>query len=158
MPSSLDKFLDTPPAELIGDLRDLRQQKLEIGNREVVIMQLLEMIIARGGETAEQVVRLAAEAAVAIGDLRDQVRQVLVSKQADNDEWFLAPIVVHQELVARGNQTATLDHVRTIMKRMSDAGELVQPRPPQLLFALPNVVNNPAAMQALTAVLGEQQE
>jgi hypothetical protein len=112
------------------------------------------MILERGGPTAEEVIRLAAESAVAIGPLRDQIRQVMASKQAE-DENFLAPLVVHQELMARGNQTATLDHVRTIMKRMADAGELLQPRE-ALFFALPNVVNNAAAMQALNAVLGDQ--
>jgi len=153
--TSLDKILETPPAELLGDLRDLRQQKVDIGNRERVIVQLLEMILERGGPTAEEVIRLAAESAVAIGPLRDQIRQVMASKQAE-DENFLAPIAVHQELVTRGNQTATLDHVRTIIKRMADAGELLQPRSDILLFALPNIVNNVAAMQALNAVLGDQ--
>ncbi|HEY3959617.1 MAG TPA: hypothetical protein VGL68_03805 [Solirubrobacteraceae bacterium] len=153
--ASLDKILETPPAELLDDLRDLRQQKADLGNRERVVVQLLEMILEQGGEATDEVVRLAAEAAIAIGPLRDQVRQVMASKQADNEN-FLAPIAVHQELVARGNQTATLDHVRTIMKRMADAGELLQPRPSVLLFGLPNVVNNPIAMQALDAVLGDQ--
>jgi hypothetical protein len=153
--ASQDKILDTPPAELLDDLKGLRQQKVDLGNRERVIVQLLEMILERGGQTAEEVVRLAAESAIAIGPLRDQIRHVMASKQAE-DEHFLAPIVVHQELVARGNQTATLDHVRTIMKRMAEAGELLQPRPTVLLFGLPNVVNNPIAMQALNNVLGDE--
>lgn len=95
------------------------------------------------------------ESAVAIGPLRDQIRQVFGSKQAD-DEYFLPPVAVHQELVARGNQTATLDHVRITMKRIADAGELLQPRPDALLFALPNVVNNAAAMALFNAAMGEE--
>ena len=152
--ASLDKFLDTPPGDLISDLSDLRRQKTDIANRERVIMQFLEMILERGGPTAEEVVRLAAESAIAIGPLRDQIRQVFGSKQADN-EYFLPPVVAHQALVARGNQTATLDHVRTIMKRMADAGELLQPRPDALLFALPNVVNDATAMAVFNAVMQE---
>jgi hypothetical protein len=155
MATSLDKFLDTPPAELIGDLKTLREEKIAIGNREGVIVQLLEMILQRGGSAAEEVARLAADAAVAVGPLRDQIRQVLVTKQA-TEEYFLFPLAVHQELEARGNSTATLDHVRTLMKRMAEAGELLQPRPKILMFGLPNVVNNAAAMQAFDAVIGEQ--
>ena len=155
MADVLDKFLDTPPTDLVDNLKGLRQEKVAIKSREAVIVQLLEMILERGGPTAEEVVRLAAEAAVAIGPLRDQIRAVLTSKQADN-EFFLAPVGVHQELVARGNQTATLDHTRTIMRRMSDAGELLQPRPNQLLFALPDVVNNPTAMGAFNVVMGDE--
>jgi hypothetical protein len=153
--ASLDKFLETPPGDLISDLSDLRHQKTDITNRERVIMQLLEMIMERGGPTAEEVARLAAESAVAIGPLRDQIRLVLDSMQA-NEEYFLAPVGVHKELVARGNQTATLDHVRTIMRRMAEAGELLQPRPNALLFALPNVVNNAVAMQMIDVALGDE--
>jgi hypothetical protein len=153
--ASLDKFLDTPPGDLISDLSDLRRQKTDIANRERVIMQLLEMIVERGGSTAEEVFSLAAESAVAIGPLRDQIRQVFASKQAD-DEYFLPPLAAHQALVARGNETATLDHVRTIMKRMTDTGELLQPRSDTLLFALPNVINNAAAMALFNAAMGEE--
>jgi hypothetical protein len=63
---------------------------------------------------------------------------------------------VLQELVIRGNHTATLDHVRTTMKRMADAGELLQPRPQHLLYALPSVVNDPRAMKILSLAMGEE--
>lgn len=152
--ASLDKILETPPAELIADLSDMRQQKLKIENREAVILQLLNMILERGGPAAEEVVRVAADAAIALGPLRDQIRNVFASLQAE-DEWFLVPVNIHQALVARGNETATLDHVRTTMTRMAEAGELVRPRN-ALLFGLPNVVNNAEAMQALESVMGPE--
>jgi len=92
MAGAADPGLKRGPAELLADLSDLRQQKLNLESREAVILQLLDMILERGGPAAEEVVRLAAEASIALGPLRDQIRHVFASKQA-SDEWFLAPIM-----------------------------------------------------------------
>jgi hypothetical protein len=155
VPSSLDKFLETSPAELVSDLKDVRSERAKLGTREGVIVQLLEMILEQGGPPAEELLRLAAEEGVAIGDLRDQIRQAMVAK-AEENQFFLLPLVAHEALRARGNQTVTLDHVRMTMKRMVDAGQLLLPRPGLLLYALPDVVNNPIAVKALEIVASQE--
>jgi hypothetical protein len=155
MPSGLDRFLEAPPAELIGDLKNIRQERAALSRREGVIVQLLQMILDAGGPRAEEVLRLAADEAVAIGDLRDQIRQVMTSKYESN-EFFLVPLTVHQELMTRGNHTVTLDNVRTAMKRMADAGELLLPRRGQVLYVLPDAMNNPLALQALELIAEQQ--
>jgi hypothetical protein len=151
--SHLDKFLETPPAALVDDLKDLRTQKAAIESREKVIEQLLEMIVSQGGPVADEVAALGAS--VAIGPLREQIRQVLLSRQ-DENEYFMVPQEVQKELMTRGNRSVTLDHVRTTMKRMADSDELLRPQPNAVLYALPNIVNMPGVMEAFSAVIGGQ--
>jgi hypothetical protein len=94
-------------------------------------------------------------ASIAIGPLREQIRQVLLSRQ-DENEYFMVPQEVQKELIIRGNRSVTIDHVRTTMKRMADSDELLRPQPNAVLYALPNIVNLSGVMEAFNAVIGGQ--
>ena len=147
--SSLDRLLETPPAELIADLKALRDERAVLEGKEGVIEQLLEMLAQQGGDVANEIAALGAS--VAIGALRNQILQVLLSKQEENEP-LLAPAGVHAELNARGNRKVTLDNVRVTMKRMADDGELERPRPDALLFGLPGVMTLPEVRAVLEGV------
>jgi len=136
--SSLDNLLQTPPSELIADLKALRQERASIESKEAVIVQLLEMLSRGGGAPAEEIAELGAS--LAIGPLRNQIIQVFRSKR-EEDEVVMLPVSVHQELVARGNKSVTVDNVRVTMRRMAESRELERPLPNQLLFGLPGAVD-----------------
>jgi len=136
--SSLDQLLQTPPAELVADLKSLRDERAVIEGKEAMLEQLLEMLARQGGEAAQEIAALGAS--VAIGPLRNQIVQVLSSKQEEGEVVMVAKDV-QEELVARGNRTVTLDNVRVTMKRMADSNELERPRPNDLLFGLPGAMD-----------------
>jgi hypothetical protein len=135
--SSLDQLLQTPPAELVANLKALRDERASIESREAILEQLLDVLVQQGGEVALEVAALGGSAA--IGPLRNQIVQALLSKR-EEDEWLMVPQGVHQELVQRGNRSVTLDNVRVTMKRMAESGELERPQPNGLLFGLPGVM------------------
>jgi hypothetical protein len=136
--SSLDQLLQTPPAELVANLKALRDDRASIESKEAILEQLLDVLVQQGGAVAEEVAALGAS--VAIGPLRNQIVQVLSSKQEEG-EAVMVPKDVQEELVARGNRTVTLDNVRVTMKRMADSNELERPRPNDLLFGLPGAMD-----------------
>lgn len=121
--TDVDQLLNTDPSELIERLKEFRDERAGIESREAVLKQLLDIRMAQGGPVAEEVAVFAAQNG--FGPLREQIRQVLTSKQ--EEEPLLPPMAVHTELAARGNRGVTLDNVRTTMKRMADDGELVRP-------------------------------
>ena len=133
--TDVEQLLNTDPTDLIEGLRKLRDQRAGIESREAVLKQLLDIQIAQGGEIAEQVRIFAAQNG--IGPVREQIRQVLMSKQ--DEEPAMAPMNVHAELVARGNRSVTLDNIRTSMKRMADDGELIRPNAESVIYGLPNM-------------------
>jgi hypothetical protein len=144
--SSLDRLLETPPAELVADLKALRDERAALESKEAVIEQLLEVLTQQGGAAADEIAKLGAS--VAIGPLRNQIMQVLISKR-EEDEFVMLPMAVHAELISRGNRRVTIDNVRVTMKRMADAGELERPQPDALLYGLPGVMEIPAVRAAL---------
>lgn len=153
--SSLDQLLQTPLAELIADLKALRDERAVIEGKEAVLEQLLEMRAQQGGKAAEEIAALGGS--VAIGPLRNQILQVLMSKQ-EEDEFFLVPQAVHQELITRGNRTVTLDNVRVTMKRMAESNEVERPNPDSLLYGLPGAIDKfPGGRDAFIAAFGVSQ-
>ena len=134
--SSLDNLLQTPPAELVADLKAFRDERAVIESKEAVLEQLLEMLGNQGGAVAEEIAALGA--AVGVGPLRGQIIRVLAAKREESEFFLMVPKDVQQELVSRGNRTVTLDNVRVTMKRMAGAGELVRPDPDSLLYGLPD--------------------
>ncbi len=133
--NNVDALLNTAPIALVEGLKQLRDERAAIESREAVLKQLLDIQMAQGGQLAEEVTVFAAENG--IGPPREQIRQVMISKQ--EDEPMLPPIAVHEALVERGNRTITLDNVRTTMKRMADDGELVRPSGSAPIYGLPNI-------------------
>ncbi len=133
--TDVDTLLNTSPTDLIEGLKELRDERAAIESREAVLKQLLDIKMAQGGKIAEQVAIFAAQNG--IGDLREQIRQVLIDKQEEKP--LIAPMGVHTELLARGNRKVTLDNVRTTMKRMADNGEIVRPHADAVIYGLPNI-------------------
>jgi hypothetical protein len=152
--SPLDRLLQTPPAELVSELKSLRDQRAGIESREAVLEQLLDLIARQGGPVAEEVARLGGDAA--IGPLRNQIIQVLASKRKEGEP-LMVPQGVHQELTARGNRAVTLDNVRVTMKRMAESGEIERVSPDGLVFGLVGIAQSlPPGM--LDAITGGQQQ
>lgn len=150
--SQLDNLLQTPPAELVADLKALREERTAIESKEQVLVQLLELLAQKGGSVAEEIAELGSS--VAIGPLRNQIIQVLRSKQEEG-ELVLLPMQVHQELVDRGNKAVKLDNVRVTMTRMAKDQELERPFPDQLLFGLPDAADAfPGGRQAFVLTFG----
>jgi hypothetical protein len=133
--ASIDQLLQTPPAELVDELKTLRDQRADIEGKEAVLEQLLEILAAKGPDTAAEIAALGGTAA--IGPLRNQIIQVLISRREEG-EYLLVPQEVHKELLARGNRAVTLDNVRITMRRMVESKELELPNPKKALtFSLP---------------------
>ena len=151
--SNLDNLLQMPPSELVADLKALRDQRADIESKEAILEQLLELLTNQGGTVANEIAALGAS--VAIGPVRNQITQVLVSKR-EEDELLMAPRDVQQELVARGNRTVTLDHIRITMKRMADSNELERSEPGALLFGLPGAMERVRALQEASRQLREE--
>jgi hypothetical protein len=136
---SIDDIFQTPPADLIEKLTELRDTRAAIESKEDIIRQLLDVYVQQGGELAEQIGELGA--ASGLGSLRKQILHVMGTKR-DEMEFVTLPVVVHPELVARGNRKVSLDNVRVTMKRMADDNELERPIPEEpLAFALPGTVD-----------------
>jgi hypothetical protein len=154
--SNLDQLLQTQPAELVADLKRLRDERVVIERKEAVLQQILEMLVQEGGKTAEEIAALGGSAG--IGSLRNQIVQALEAKQEES-EFVVVPKEVHAALVALGNRTVTLDNVRVTMKRMVESNELEVPFPEthSLLYALPGAVDAfPGGRDALVRVIGGQ--
>ena len=136
--SSIDELLNTSPAVLIENLKDLRSKRKIVEGQEALLEQLLDVIIQHGGDAVQEIARLGAS--VAIGPLRNQITQVLIDKRPEG-LYFMIPQEVHDELVNRGNARVKLDNVRQTMARMVDSGELERPvglPSNTVLFGLPN--------------------
>jgi hypothetical protein len=131
----VDQLLNTDPNDLIEGLKKLRDERAGIESKEAILKQLLDIHMGKGGEVAEQVAIFAAQNG--IGPLREQIRQVLASKQSE--EPLMMPVQVHTMLGALGNRSVTIDNIRVTMKRMADDGELVRPDSESLLYGLTNV-------------------
>jgi len=126
----------TAPADLIAELKGLREQRGAIEAKETMIERLLDTLAEHSSEAAEEIAALGGS--VAIGPLRDQIRAVFESRR-DNGERTMVPKAVREALNDRGNRNVTLDNVRVTMKRMEEGGELERPLPNagESLFALP---------------------
>jgi hypothetical protein len=152
--SNLDQLLNTPPDELVADLKALRDERAAIEGKESVLEQLLDMLSGQGGHVAEEIAELGAMAA--IGPLKNQIFHVMRTK-TEEEEPLLVPQTVFEVLRVRGNRTATLAAVRVAMGRMADAGELERPAPRNnMLFALPGTRNN--LLPAVAEAFGVPQE
>jgi hypothetical protein len=149
--SNLDNLLQTPPSELVTDLKTLRDERGVTEGKEAVLEQLLEMRSREGGTIADEIAALGA--AVGIGPLRNQIAHVLTTRRGEGLR-LMVPKGIQDELVARGNRAVTLDNVRVTMKRMADAGELVRPDPESLLYGLPDT---PGVEEALEEFKAKQQ-
>jgi hypothetical protein len=145
---NLDDLFKTPPAELISNLQALRDERAVIERKERMLEQLLEMLTEQGGDVADEIAALGA--ANAIGPLREQIRQVLLSLTPEGP--LRVPKVVFDELVARGNRSVTIDNVRMTMKRMADADELIRPGPDTTLYGLPDAEGLDEALAGFQAI------
>jgi hypothetical protein len=143
--SHLDQLLQTPPEDLINDLKVLRTERGEIEQKEGVLEQLLDMLSRQGGEVAEKVATLGAKAG--IGPLRDQILDAMAEK-TEEGEIAVVPQNILDVLQERGNRAATIASIRVAMGRMADRGELDRPNPVNpVLFTLPGAAKNlPPAM------------
>lgn len=148
--SSLDALFATPPAKLVADLQTLREERRVIESKETMLEQMLEMGERQGGDVAEEIAELGAS--VAIGPLRAQILHVLRTTESV----FVVPKDVHAELVARGNQKATLDNVRMTMKRMADAKELERVSPNVACYGVPGAGDTPNGRAFRALREGEQ--
>jgi hypothetical protein len=145
---NLDDLFTTPPAELISNLQALRNERAVIERKERMLEQLLEMLTEQGGVLADEIAALGA--ANAIGPLREQIRQVLLS--IADESALRVPKVVYEELVARGNRSVSIDNVRMTMKRMADADELARPDPDTALYGLPDAEGLDEALAGFQAI------
>jgi hypothetical protein len=154
--SALDRLLQTPPAELVGDLKAVRDERAALESKEAMLEQLLEMLSRQGGDVAQEIAALGAS--VAIGPLRNQIMQVVSWMRNEKELITTVPQSVLDALVERGNRKVTLDNVRVTMKRMADSNELERPVPGQnLLFALPGTAEAfPEQVAELAALLAGQ--
>jgi hypothetical protein len=133
--SHLDRLLQTPPKDLINDLKVLRAERGEIEQKEGVLEQLLDMLSSQGGDVSAEIAKLGAKAAM--GPLRDQILDVMAEKTEDG-EIAIVPQTVLDVLQDRGNRVVTLAGVRVAMGRMADRGELDRPAPAnKMIFTLP---------------------
>jgi hypothetical protein len=132
--ADVDQLLNVDPMSLIEGMKTLRDQRVAIESQEAVLKQLLDIQLKKGGQVGEEVAVFAAQNGM--GPLREQIRQVLVSKQ--EEALLMMPMDVHNLLAERGNRSVTLDNVRVTMKRMADDGELVRPDPESVIYGLPN--------------------
>jgi hypothetical protein len=140
--SGVDTLLQTPPAQLVADLTALRNERAVIEDKEAVLIQILELLVKQGGQVAEEVTALGG--ASGFGPLREQIRQVLISKK--DEEALMLPKDVQKELLSRGNRSATLENVRVTMKRMAEDDELVRPSDESVAYGLPDTPNEILAM------------
>lgn len=152
--SYVDRFLETPPAELVADLKALRDERAAIESKERLVEQLLEMLSQQGIAIAEEIAELGGS--VGIGPLRNQIAQVLLSQQQE-ENLFMAPLAIHEELVRRGNRTVSLDNVRVTLRRMTDSAEVERPTDVPL-YGLSGAIDMfPGGKDALIAALQESQ-
>jgi hypothetical protein len=155
--ASLDQLLTTPPAEIVAELKALRDQRTFIERKEALLEQTLNMIAEQGdAATADEIAALTVEAGV--GSLREQILQVLQAKRGEGPfSMALVPKEVLNALADRGNRTVKLDNVRVTMKRMFDANELERPLPEYgLIYALPGTSDeHPEALALLAKTLKE---
>ncbi|HXN38954.1 MAG TPA: hypothetical protein VN892_13025 [Solirubrobacteraceae bacterium] len=156
--SALDKLLQTPPAEIVSDLKTVRDERAILESKEAMLEQLLEMLSRQGGEVAQEIAALGAS--VAIGPLRNQILQVVTSMRQEDDLLTTVPAAVQEALIARGNRKVTVDNVRVTMKRMADSNELERPVPGQnRLFALPGTADAfPERIAELTALIASNSQ
>jgi hypothetical protein len=153
--SALDKLLQTPPVELVNDLKNVRDERAVLESKEAMLEQLLEMLSRQGGEVSQEIAMLGAS--VAIGPLRNQIIQVVTSMR-DDELITTVPQAVQDALITRGNRQVTLDNVRVTMKRMVESNELERPIPGQaVLFALPGTTDAfPEKIAELAALIKDQ--
>jgi len=123
------------PCSPIADLKALRDQRAMIETKEGVIVQILDALTTQGGEVAERISALGA--AAGLGSLREQITQVLLTRQGE--EPFMVPKDVRAELVSRGNRNVTLENMRVTMKRMAEDGDLVRPDESSVMYGLPSL-------------------
>jgi hypothetical protein len=133
MPLDIDDLLQTPPADLIDALKALRNERGDLESKESLLMQIIDIRSNQGGEVAKEINELGA--AIGLGSLRDQIKQVLLSRQAEEPLMF--PKDVRMELVSRGNRSVTLENVRVTMQRMAVDEELVRPSDQAVVYGLP---------------------
>ncbi len=115
MALNIDDLLQTPPADLINALKALRDERGDLESKESLLMQIIDIRSNQGGEVAKEINELGA--AIGLGSLRDQIKQVLLSRQAEEPLMF--PKDVRMELVSWGNRSVTLENVRVTMQRMA---------------------------------------
>jgi hypothetical protein len=150
--SYVDRFLETPPSELVADLKTLRDERAAIESKERLVEQLLEMLSQQGSAVAEEIAELGGS--VGIGPLRNQISQVLLSQQ-QSENFFMAPLAIHEELVRRGNRTVSLDNVRVTLRRMVDSAEVERPTDVPLYGLSGTVDIFPGGRDGLIAALQE---
>jgi hypothetical protein len=150
--SSLDHLLETNPADLVSNLKELRAERAELESKELLLEQLIDLLARQAGPTADHLAELGG--AAAIGPLRSQITHVLHSFQGDG-LFFVIPQAVHDELINRGNTRVKLDNVRQTMARMTDAKELERPKADTLLFGLPGARDD-MPQQLRDQIVGDQ--
>ncbi len=155
--SAIDQLLQTPPAELVAELKALRDERAAIERKESMLEQTLHVIAEEKGEVAaEEIATLTATAGV--GSLREQILQILSSKRAEGGVVVaLVPQEVQHALIERGNRSVTIDNIRITMKRMFDSGELERPLPQySVVYALPGTANEmPDELSRLASLLDQ---
>ncbi len=113
MPNTIKGLLSTDPQELLDELDNLREQEQRIAHERELVERVLEILIESGGPPAEYLTD-PARGLLTVGPLRTQVLRVLATAPTG-----LEPRIVHERLVAHGNNKVTLDNVRVTMGRMA---------------------------------------
>jgi hypothetical protein len=125
--------METHPRELLEDLDRIREREQLVARERELLERVLELLLESGGPSADWLTD-PARGVLTIGSLRSQILRVLAFG-SPGELWI--PRDVHEQLVAHGNNKASLDNVRTTMSRMAGAEELIQPDPTKLFFGLP---------------------
>jgi hypothetical protein len=121
---SIDDFLQTPPDQILAELKAVRAEKVVLDRKEKLLEQLATFRLEQGDGQA---------LAGVVGTLRAQIMAIMATKPASK-LWL--PREVRRQLIERGTD-ATIDHIRMTMGRMAASGELEKPNSRQLAFRLP---------------------
>jgi hypothetical protein len=115
----LTSGLQASPRDVLDELEAVHEQQIEVERKQVLLTQLVEMMLQRGGDSATALWKMRTD--LPIGPVRFQIRQVMLSGE-QGAAWL--PLAVHQAMAERGNSKVTLDNTRVTMGRMAEKGEL----------------------------------
>jgi hypothetical protein len=131
--SSVQDLLKSSPEDLFAELNQIRDRERLLAQERDLVLRVLE-ILAENDPSVLEFLNDPDYALLPLGPLRSQIVRVMKSNPAKKG-WVAKR--VHQELAEHGSR-ATVDNVRTTMRRMAADGELIQPDPSfKLRFALP---------------------
>ncbi|HET8815547.1 MAG TPA: hypothetical protein VFM51_11420 [Solirubrobacterales bacterium] len=131
--SVVQDLLKSPPKDLLNELKQIRERERLLAQERELIERVFEILL-ENDDSAADLLNDPDFALVPIGPLRSQILRVMKANP-ERKTWVAKRM--HDELSGIGSR-ATVDNVRTTMRRMAANKELIQPDPTmKLRFALP---------------------